>query len=175
MSTEQKTNERLSTAREYVRYNQWATHSLVKWHRTKPEEWMHKKVPSNFSSIKRTLAHIWQVNKYWLNNLRKQDTKSPFGSEFNGSLQEVYQGPGNVSDERAAFTAVQTDDGIMDACPFTLSSGSKSCARVFEVILHVVTNGSYNRGQVVTISRILGLNNPPDTDYMFFVLKINTR
>jgi len=28
---------------------------------------------------------------------------------------------------------------------------------------------------VVTISRILGLNNPPDTDYMFFVLKINTR
>ena len=49
----------------YAEYNLWVNQQFVKWLTTKSDDLLHKEVPSSFSSIVKTLNHIWATEEYW--------------------------------------------------------------------------------------------------------------
>lgn len=55
-----------SLVRDYATYNAWANKTLVEWLKTKPSELMDSVVPSSFASLKETLIHIWDTQRFWL-------------------------------------------------------------------------------------------------------------
>ena len=49
----------------YAEYNLWTNQQFVKWLSTKSGDLLHSEVASSYSSIIKTLNHIWATEEYW--------------------------------------------------------------------------------------------------------------
>jgi uncharacterized damage-inducible protein DinB len=49
----------------YADYNLWVNQQFVNWLSTKSDELLHMELPSSYSSIIKTLNHIWATEEYW--------------------------------------------------------------------------------------------------------------
>src|SRR5687767_1526170 len=88
MTTQQIASETKDTAiaylmKNYANYNLWANSTLVSWLKTKPAALLDQEVPSSFSSIRLTLLHIWQTERYWLSIIKREEQIT--FSEFEGT------------------------------------------------------------------------------------------
>jgi len=151
--------------KNYANYNLWVNVTLINWLRTKPEEVLEREVPSSFPSIKKTLAHIWSSQFYWLAVIRKDEIQRL--EPFNGTLEDAYKGLLDHSAELAAYVNAMT---VADIQGTTLVENPwfRCDFPNFEYILQMVTHGTYHRGQVITIGRNLGFTDAPMTDYQYF-------
>lgn len=151
--------------KNYAGYNLWANATLVNWLRTKPVAILEQQVPSSFPSIKATIIHIWNTQRYWLSILK--------GSEYEGfedisaSLETVFTGLVDQSDELADYIDSMNDDKIEENT-LVVSPWFQCDLQNFEYIMQVMNHGTYHRGQIVTIGRNLGFTDAPMTDYNFY-------
>lgn len=49
----------------YADYNLWVNQQFVNWLSPKSDELLYTEVPSSFSTIIKTLDHIWSTEEYW--------------------------------------------------------------------------------------------------------------
>lgn len=56
----------------------------------------------------------------------------------------------------------------------TFTSGAYS-SRIYEMIMTVVNHGTYHRGQLVTMLRALGVEEIPQTDFIFYTRAVKTK
>jgi uncharacterized damage-inducible protein DinB len=49
----------------YANYNLWVNQQFANWLSEKSDDLLHKEVPSSYSSIAKTLNHIWETEEYW--------------------------------------------------------------------------------------------------------------
>lgn len=49
----------------FAEYNHWANTRCIEWLSKHPSELLEAEVPSSYSSILKTLNHIWGVESYW--------------------------------------------------------------------------------------------------------------
>ncbi|MBC9797047.1 DinB family protein [Sinomicrobium weinanense] len=152
-------------AKNYASYNLWANTRLVEWLRTKPESVVEREVPSSFPSIKLTLAHIWQTERYWYSILKKEEPKT--FEEFNGTPEDAFtnilQQSSELADYINSLTGESIEEKILIESPWFTSDFPG-----FEYVMHCVTHSTYHRGQVITIGRNLGFTDAPMTDYNLY-------
>jgi uncharacterized damage-inducible protein DinB len=151
-------------------YNQWANQTLVDWLKTKPADLMDQPVPSSFPSLKETLLHIWDTERFWLSVL--QQTPPPqsfrwFG--FEGTIDDVFEGILEQSAEMATYVLSLTESNLQEHVIFTSPWAGGVHSRI-EFLQHCLNHSSYHRGQVITIGRNVGLTDAPMTDYSFYFL-----
>ena len=151
--------------KNYANYNLWANTTLVRWLKSKPEAELEQEVASSFPSIKLTLLHIWQTERYWLAIIKKQD-QAPY-SEFTGTLQDVFDTLLKTSGELATHISSMTDETVQERT-FIESPWFSCDFRNFEYIVQVANHSTYHRGQVITIGRHLGYTDAPMTDYNLY-------
>lgn len=159
-----------SMLQDFVRYNAWANRRLVEWLKTKPAGLMDADVPSSFSSIRSTLVHIWDTERFWFAVLKQVPPPPSFRfTGFDGSLEEVFEGIVAQSDAFAAYFDGLSEDELQEIVSFTTPwvEGSRKRA---EFAQHAMCHGLYHRGQIVTIGRNIGLEDAPMTDYSFYLL-----
>ncbi len=170
MTTQPIASETKATAlaglmKNYANYNLWANTTLVNWLRTKSAALLEQEVPSSFSSIKLTLQHIWQTERYWLSIIRKQEPGTY--NEFNGTVQDVCKELLKTSGELAGLVNAMTNEQVVEKTmiesPWFLCDFSN-----FEYIMHFANHSTYHRGQVITIGRSLGFTDAPMTDYNLY-------
>jgi uncharacterized damage-inducible protein DinB len=151
--------------KNYAGYNLWANATLVNWLRTKPADILEREVPSSFSSIKSTIVHIWNTQRYWLSIIKRSE---PEGFDaFDGTLEDAFKGLVEHSDEFAEYINEMTEGGIEGNTP--VSSPWFQCDfQNFEYIMQCMNHSTYHRGQIVTIGRNLGFTDAPMTDYNFY-------
>src|SRR3569833_150977 len=92
--------------KNYADYNLWANATLVNWLRTKPARLLAQEVPSSFSSIKATIVHIWQTQRYWLSVISHAAPRE-FGP-FDGTIEEAFIALVEQSDEFADYVSAMT-------------------------------------------------------------------
>jgi uncharacterized damage-inducible protein DinB len=148
----------------YANYNLWANATLVNWLRTKPTEILEKEVPSSFSSIKKTILHIWNTQRYWLATIQQVEF-IPF--EFEGSLEDAFAGFIQQSEETANYISSMTEDSI-EKNNLVISPWFQCDLQNFEYVMQCMNHSTYHRGQIVTIGRNLGFTDAPMTDYNFY-------
>ncbi|MGV3557314.1 DinB family protein [Larkinella arboricola] len=151
-------------------YNQWANQRLVDWLKTKPAELMDQVVPSSFPSVKETLVHIWDTQRFWLSILKQTPPLPSFRlSGFDGTLDAVFEGLTDNSVEMADYlqslTAAEWQENVIFTSPWAEGIRSR-----LEFTQHCLYHSAYHRGQVVTIGRNVGLTDAPMTDYSFYFL-----
>ncbi|MBO9200837.1 MULTISPECIES: DinB family protein [Niastella] len=151
--------------KNYANYNLWANTTLLRWLKSKPQAELAQEVASSFPSIQLTLLHIWQTERYWLHIIKKQD--QPPYSEFNGTLQDLFDSLLKTSGELATYINSMTDETVQERT-FIESPWFSCDFRNFEYIVQVANHSTYHRGQIITIGRNLGYTDAPMTDYNLY-------
>lgn len=151
--------------KNYANYNLWANITLVNWLRTKPADLLEQTVPSSFPSIKLTLLHIWQTERYWLSIIKREEQQTY--DEFNGSIDDVFKALLNTSAELASYINTMTNTEVQDKTLIE-SPWFRCDFSNFEYIMHYANHSTYHRGQVTSIGRSLGFTDAPMTDYNLY-------
>lgn len=151
--------------KNYADYNLWANATLVNWLRTKPTDVLAQEVPSSFSSIKATIVHIWQTQRYWFSVISHTEP-AEFGP-FNGTIDDAFIALVEQSDEFADYVTSMTGNEISENTE-VISPWFRCDFQNFEYIMQVMNHSTYHRGQIITIGRNLGFTDAPNTDYNFY-------
>jgi uncharacterized damage-inducible protein DinB len=161
-----------SLVKDFVSYNTWANKTLIAWLKTKPEEVFTKEVASSFPSLRETLAHIWDTERFWLTVMKQVPAPPSFRFQpFAGTLNELFEGALNESENYEAFIHSLSEEQLIEIVSFDTPWVSGAQSR-FEFTHHAINHSSYHRGQLITIGRHVGLTDAPMTDYSFYLLRV---
>ncbi len=138
---------------------------MTRWLKTLDSNILYKETPSRFSSIDLTLQHLNHSQNFWLTILAEGDvTKLDETIKFNAAdiiIANLLTGSQQMLDIVEAYTEEELLKQV--------SNGATIQSR-YDFILHAINHNSYHRGQIVTMSRCLGVvNNIPNTDYEIFL------
>jgi len=148
----------------YAAFNLWANRRLVTWLSTKPDHLLHQEYPSSYSSMIKTLDHIWGVEEFWYSIITETtEYENRFGTKhivndevFNGLLRKSEQLANVVKgySEQDLFKTIVPPE-VEQQCPLPR----------YDFLQHLVNHGTYHRGQLIAIGRGLGVTDAPTTDY----------
>jgi uncharacterized damage-inducible protein DinB len=150
----------------YAAYNLWVNQQFVNWLTTKSDELLCKDVPSSYSSIIKTLNHIWETEQYWFSIIA--ETALPERNE-NADLgkNEIFEGLLNTSAKLSEFISSLSDEQLYKT--IKIENPWFHCELpISDYLLQVVNHGTYHRGQIVTIGRSIGMTDASNTDYNFY-------
>ena len=154
---------------DLTKYNTRANIQIAEWLQHAEPELLTQKIPSSFSTLKSTMLHIWDAERFWLSFLEKRELEK-FRKEFEGNEIAFFYGFQKQSEDLETFVCSlnKTDLEELYTIDKPWLKGTLPCS-VF--IQHVVNHSTYHRGQLITMGRMLGLENPPNTDFAKFVIK----
>ncbi|MFW0736560.1 DinB family protein [Flavobacterium sp. T12S277] len=150
----------------YAAYNLWVNQQFVNWLSTKTDELLHKEVLSSYTSIVKTLNHIWETEEYWFSVIAEiPQPERREGTDLN--KDEVFEGLLNTSAKLAAFITSLSDEQLLKT--IKIENPWFQCdLPVSDYLLQVVNHGTYHRGQIVTMGRNIGITDASNTDYNFY-------
>lgn len=151
----------------YADYNYWTNQQFVNWLTAKSDELLNKELPSSYSSIIKTLNHIWGTEEYWYSVIAETpDFEKRSGAE-NLVTDEVFKGLLNRSKLLAELIGSYSDEDLSKKLKVT-SPWFECELPKYEYLMHAVNHGTYHRGQIVTIGRNIGITDASNTDYNFY-------
>ena len=150
----------------YAEYNLWVNQQFCNWLSTKPDALLHQEVVSSFSSIIKTLNHIWATEEYWYSVIAET---AEFDKREVSELvtSEVLEGLVHRSKCLAQFIASLSEEELAKTIKIDNPWFQCELPR-YEYLLQVVNHGTYHRGQIVTMGRNIGITDASNTDYNFY-------
>ena len=150
----------------YADYNLWVNQQFVNWLSAKSDELLHQELPSSYSSIIKTLNHIWATEEYWYAIIAET---SEFDKRENVELitDEIFRGLINRSTHLAELINSLSEEELTKK--IKIESPWFQCELPkCDYLLQVINHGTYHRGQIVTIGRNIGITDATNTDYNFY-------
>lgn len=147
-------------------YNVWANKRIIQWLKSNDQELITQECQSSFSSILKTINHIWDGELFYISALKEQ----PIHKAWDGSIEKAYEGLVSQSEEFLEYVEVQD----IHALEVSRSVTIKTIDGVFpqyELIQHCMNHSTFHRGQIITMGHQLGLNKAPSTDMLFYIIK----
>lgn len=150
----------------YADYNLWVNQQFVNWLSPKPDELLYAEVPSSFSTIVKTLDHIWSTEEYWFYVISETDLleKKP---ENELSKEEIFAGLLNSSTKLKHLINSLSEEDLMKEVKI-VNPWFECELPVSDYLLQVINHGTYHRGQIVTMGRNIGITDASNTDYNFY-------
>jgi len=170
--TTSKNSALLSLIQDYSLYNQWASSTLIDWLKTKDVQLMDEEVPSSFSTVKKTLIHIWQTELFWFTMLQQKESGKTVETppDTTKLFTEILQ----HSKKMTEYLKTLNDEILTEKVEINTPWFSSSQPR-YELIQHCFNHSTYHRGQIITIGRNLGWTDAPMTDFNFYLLMVKTQ
>jgi uncharacterized damage-inducible protein DinB len=155
----------------YAHYNAWANQKLLTWLSDQSIDLLGKEHPSSYSSILKTLNHIWGTEAYWFGNITEDNTmESRYGVQ-ELDKQEIFDGlikrSKLIAEKITTYSEHDLCERIKVVSPWFEANQTRA-----DYLQHLVNHSTYHRGQVVTIGRNVGITGAPMTDYLFYVLEM---
>ncbi len=158
--------------RNYADANVWSNETLTNWLQTKPAEKLDMEVPSSFSSLAKTIVHIWDTERFWLSVLKGTPPPPSFRwVGFTGTAQEAIEGLMKESKDFSEYVNSLTEEELQADC-YLDTPWAKGTLPKYEFIQHAMNHSTYHRGQLVTIGRNVDLTDAPMTDYNYYNMMI---
>jgi uncharacterized damage-inducible protein DinB len=155
------------TLEHYTAYNLWANNEMIKCIEQLTHEQFHQTIESSFSSVFKTVLHIWDAEYIWLKRMQGNSI-----NDWPSKMMDKEGFSGNVflnnSDDFRAFVS-RAEDSLFDQfCYYTNLKGEKYQTPYNNIVMHCMNHSTYHRGQLVTMFRQLGLKEIPSTDLITF-------
>jgi uncharacterized damage-inducible protein DinB len=157
----------INLLQQYAGYNSWANKTLLDKIANLNDEQIHQDMVSSFTSLYKTVLHMWQAEHVWWQRLNRIEDIVFLTESFRGSFQELVAGfaaqdlqwkqwMDNAGQEQLeeSFSFIRNNE------PFTMV--------LHDMILHVFNHATFHRGQLVTLLRQLGETVIPSTDFTTF-------
>lgn len=150
----------------YADYNLWVNQQFVNWLSPKSDELLYAEVPSSFSTIMKTLDHIWSTEEYWFSVISETSLleKKP---ESELSKEEILSGLLNSSEKLAGFINSLSEENLVKKVKI-INPWFECELPISDYLLQVINHGTYHRGQIVTMGRNIGITDASNTDYNFY-------
>lgn len=150
---------------QYASYNEWAHRHLLDLIRTLDEEKQHREIASSFSSLYKTVFHVWTAGTAWWQRLHEGQTmikEDPFKGNFNDLADGLLSRDKDWSD----WVLANKEEFFTKKVNYKNLKGAEFIEPRFQILLHIFNHSSYHNGQIVTIFHHLGVENIPATDFI---------
>ena len=147
-------------------YSQWASHKLLTYALTLPDEDAVCHIGNSHGGILKTFQHIYYGDRVWLSRLN--DAPQQF--------EDPAPGPTLVDLDRewwallARFEEVAGQSDPTGVLRYKNLKGEPYERPIWQILLHVVNHGTYHRGQIASMMKQLG-HQPPSTDLIYYYLQ----
>ena len=158
----------ITNIKNLANYNSWANIQLILWLQNLSEINLNQPVKSSFSTIKLTLLHIWNAEKFWLSFLQNKPSEK-FVESYEGNVDVFLNSITKQSIDLENYILSLNEEKLNEIVSIDTPwlKGDQPCSTF---IYHVFNHSTYHRGQLITMGRGLGLVNPPNTDFSKFVI-----
>ncbi len=133
-------------------YHQWATNRMLESCESLGFEELTKELGNSFSSLRETLVHCLFADGVWFHRVQGLAYTKPKPEDFS-SLAEIKAAWTPLIESWLGLIA-QTD--LEKIVEYTALDGQPFKSSFEEIVRHVVNHGSYHRGQVAMMLRLLG-------------------
>ncbi len=152
--------------KQYATYNAWANQRLNELIITLPEEQLQKNIASSFTSIHKTLLHIWDAESIWWQRMKLSEQVIWPGTIREYSTKEVANELFQQDRQWAEWVSKATEAALNHVFAYQNSKREQFKQPIFQMLLHVFNHGTYHRGQLVTMLRQLDVAKIPATDFI---------
>lgn len=142
-------------------YHVWANGVIIDHMKELPQDLYHKDTQSGFSSVAKVLAHIYAADCTWLDILSGKSMTEALASEHQlreqtetKSIGEMKKMCSDLSERYKTFLEGQGDLNKVISVDNPYAGSLKTS--ISEILIHVVTHGSYHRGNIATMLRQMG-------------------
>ena len=156
---------------QYVAYNTWANQRLFDCIINLSDDQVDREIISSFSSIKKTVCHIWDAESIWWQRLKLSERISRPSEEFSGSLTEMIRKLNQQSIEWKDWIDNSSETQLQHVFAYQNTKREQFKQPVYEMLMHLFNHGTYHRGQLVTLLRQTGVDKIPATDMIVFYRK----
>lgn len=150
----------------YADYNLWVNQQFVNWLSPKSDELLYAEVPSSFSTIMKTLDHIWSTEEYWFSVI-SETAPTEKKAENELSRDQIFEGLLNASAKLKQFIHSLSEEDLVKEVKIT-NPWFECELPISEYLIQVINHGTYHRGQIVTMGRNIGITDASNTDYNFY-------
>jgi uncharacterized damage-inducible protein DinB len=138
---------------ELLDYQRWATTKTLDVSAKLTDEQLHRDLGSSFKSVFETLVHVYGADRAWLGRLEGQSPSRPNPSDYPSleALRETWEvvlDGWKTKVSKFENPKLEIHYKSYDGLPFSSS--------LEEIVKHVVNHGTYHRGQVAAMQRMLG-------------------
>lgn len=169
----------LETLRELYDYNAWARERQLKACEALSFEQFLRPMGSSFSSVRDTMAHIMGAEWIWLERWRGRSPQTlpgvPEGLPFEEILRcwqeqfatvvAVRERWNELERDLQAYLAGLDERTLAGQLTYANLQGKQWSYPLWRTLVHVANHGSYHRGQVTTLLRLLGAQ-APEVDFL---------
>lgn len=154
-----------------LQFNTWANQAIITWMRSQEIELLYKDIPSSFKSLAATLEHMLRVQKFWHQFILQHDITKFVWEPINGNIIESMHEMEDQSMQMQIDLSKFSESELSEPLKLQMPWASGTSLR-YEYILHVINHSTFHRGQIISMSRILGGDNLPATDLNLFNLNV---
>ena len=155
----------------YAAYNLWANNRLIEVINNLTDEQVDREIMSSFSSIRKTVLHLWDVENIWWQRMKLVEVQTWQSDNYTGSLMELNNNLLAQSKHWKEWIDIATEAALEHEFIYRNSKKDQFKQPVYEMLLHLFNHQSYHRGQLVTMLRQVDEKNIPNTDLISFLRK----
>src|SRR6185369_6098875 len=152
----------------YTHYNLWANKKIADFLVTLTDEQLDKEIISSFSSLKKTVLHVWDAQHIWLVRMQGGSLGTLPGKNFSGTSEDLVNGFLKSSQELVDFVESSGENFLLTPLRYKNLAGEEYKNKISDIIQHVMNHSTYHRGQIITMLRQLGFTKLFSTDYITF-------
>lgn len=147
---------------QYSAYDLWANTLFVRRLDREPGELLDREAPSSFPTLRRTILHVRDAEAAWLCRLLGVPQRWPAEEDVtvNNLLTHCTRMRDHVQGMTAA--AMEKIHAYQDL------RGNTHQQPAWQMLMHCFNHSTYHRGQLVTMMRVLGMDEIPHSDLVIY-------
>jgi uncharacterized damage-inducible protein DinB len=150
-----------SAANMLADYKKWANQETFAVVMALPQEEIYKERVSLFKSLPHTLNHIYVVDCIWQAHIEGRSHGIPaLNAVTHARIEDLQAAQAEIDDWFISWASTQTEESLAREKDFELIGGNAGRMSTAEMLLHVVTHGSYHRGFVSDLLTQMGARRP---------------
>lgn len=154
--------------KDYTKFNIWANERICRILEALPDDIIDKELKSSFSTIRKTIYHIWDAEAVWIKRLNGRSLNEGPSETFNGSFEEFKADFLGGSGKLFMYVINKDAKQIEQSLAYKNIKGEPFTNKIYHIIQHVVNHSTFHRGQIVTMLRTAGITELLPTDFIAF-------
>jgi len=155
----------------YSGYHLWANQLLLDVIVPLSEEQHHREVVSSFSSLYKTVLHMWDAESIWWQRMKLQERIHRPSSDFTGDMKELSQQLLHQDRQWVEWIGGAQEHVLQHVFQYQTTKKETFKQPIYQMLLHLFNHGTYHRGQLVTLLRQNGIEKIPPTDFIVWSRK----
>ena len=158
--------------KQLAAYNVWAHQKIMETVLSLPEEKQLTEILSSFTSIQKTILHMWDAESIWWQRMKLHERFVRPSDNFKGTTRDVVNGLMSQSKLWEGWVDNVSEAMLEHVFEFRNQKKEQIKMPIWQMLTHVFNHGTYHRGQLVNMLRQVGVEKIiPQTDFSAWVRK----